>query len=64
MGITVYSLLWVMQDFVHQPNDPLLEQLPMTGGLVNADRVEVKKSLNSKPFTKAPDPRGASHTPE
>ena len=21
MGITVYSLLWVMQDFVHQPYD-------------------------------------------
>ena len=23
MGIMVYSLLWVMQDFVHQPNDVL-----------------------------------------
>ena len=24
MGIMVYSLLWVMQDFVHQPKDKLL----------------------------------------
>ena len=23
MGIMVYSLLWVMQDFVHQPKEPL-----------------------------------------
>ena len=24
MGIMVYSILWVMQDYVHQPNEGLL----------------------------------------
>ena len=26
MGITVYPLLWVMQDLYHQPKDPLVEK--------------------------------------
>ena len=30
MGIMVYSLLWVMQDFVHQPKHLASANLPIT----------------------------------
>ena len=42
MGIMVYSLLWVMQDFVHQPNHRELHLAircrPATGSAQNAAR--------------------------
>ena len=31
MGIMVYSLLWVMQDFVHQPKDLGLQEFRIEG---------------------------------
>ena len=33
MGIMVYSLLWVMQDFVHQPYEPNRAVLSQAGML-------------------------------
>ena len=31
MGIMVYSLFWVVQDFVHQPYLPMNLQVELTG---------------------------------
>ena len=52
MGITVYSLLWVMQDFDHQQYEALVE--PFTGTL--------KGTLIGTPREgpEHPPPRGSS----
>ena len=44
MGIMAYSLLWVMQDFVHQPNHPDL----------NIIQISITRSLHRRRCTALP----------
>ena len=46
MGILVYSLLWVVQDFVHQPYDSLaIVILPITLLLTTHERRSIDLGL-------------------
>ena len=51
MGIMVYSLLWVMQDFVHQPNHVRQALCFEAKEFVSGGHEE---KLSKHPFSRAP----------